>query len=212
MRSALGWLFCLAVLLMGVALSDARAQYAVGSSGLSISPTTVTGVASTELDYVASLYYDPKVDGYLYRDGGLMGSDSHVNSGEWASAVVHSPFVLYTTFRMVADHWVRSYYWVDVESTIIYQDAYGFSLMSNPQPPYGGYYEYYPPYYYSQMYEQDDWLGTTAMEARVWPPVLTGINVLGSTTPGASGTIEIYGSDLAPGWAGTAGSRSMARG
>lgn len=53
----------------GLMLSEANAQFAYEISIVSYNPSTrtVSGYSGTSLDYEAGLYYDPAVQGDLYR-------------------------------------------------------------------------------------------------------------------------------------------------
>jgi hypothetical protein len=72
--------------------------------------------------------------------------------------------------------------------------------MADPQWfPEDEYYE--PPCVFTYMSYVDEYVGSTELEVRMYPLVMGGINVIGSTMQGSSGYIEIYGTDLGPWWA-----------
>ncbi|MFB3777290.1 MAG: hypothetical protein ACE141_06750 [Bryobacteraceae bacterium] len=181
----------------------ARAAYVYGQTTLAFTSTQVSSYSYTELDYASALYYDAVVHGWLRRNGSIIRSGSSVGDS-CANAGWTLSLTLYSTYLGESDHYVRAYYYEYIESEIWYEDVYGYSLMPAPQPEEGSDYGYPTMNFVLEYYE--DYLGaSTWLEGRAYPPVMGGINVIGSTMQGSSGYIEIYGADLMPWWGASGG-------
>lgn len=94
---------------------------------VTITPTQTDSYHDTELDYVASLYYDARTDGFLYQNGSELGGYSLVDN-PIADFYLYTPTVIGDSYEGISDHYVRCYYTEVVNSTIVYEDPLGFSV------------------------------------------------------------------------------------
>jgi len=191
-------IFLLAV--VAVAMSSvAQAQQGVGTSALTITASTVTTHSSTQLDYYTAYYYDAIADGFLWEDSNVIRSGSAI-AGVHAYGYMSAPMAINKIYQIQTNHWVRAYYYYYVQTTIIYQDPYGFSWISTGQYDTGHTFE--PPCTYTVVeYVQDYYLGSTYVGSVTYIPSVGGIiPIPDPPTQGTSGYIEIYGYHLTSYW------------
>lgn len=163
-------------------------------SGITITTTQVKTYHRTYLDYTTAADYNVGVDAWTLRNG------SDIND-DWATDGIDSSFWLYSSrqnnylFEAKTDHWLQIFWSYQVGSTIWYEDYAGFSLLSTGT--HGGSETISNPGTYTTV-QDDAWvyLGTTKIGDNTYPPVISGINVIGSQVRGESGYIEVYGTNL----------------
>jgi hypothetical protein len=220
----------LAALLL--AAPAARAQYVYAAAGISSNETVgqpLFGAADVELDYTAALYYYPRIDGYLIGNGQTLASNSqhYPYSGNLGCASPYngypfdsylclsfklnapSPIAYSSTYYDQTNAWVTPYR-PEVNSTIVFQDPYGYSLdyaeggdTAVEDPPdwtcyeefvgNGGICAFVP----SDIYVASVYIGFATPAA---PPTIGGIQVNGVVTntiiAGTSGYMSIYGTNM----------------
>ena len=218
-----------ALLLAGPA---ARAQYVYAAAGITSNETVgqpLFGAADVELDYYAALYYYPRTDGYLIGNGVTLASNSqhYPYSGNLGCASAYngypfdsyfclsfklnapSPIAYSTTYYDQTNAWITPYR-PEVNSTIIFDDPFGFSLdyaeggdTTVEDPPdwtcydefvdYGSICAFVP----SDIYVASVYIGFVTPPP---PPAIGGIQVNGVVTntiiAGTSGYMAIYGTNL----------------
>lgn len=148
---------------------EAKAQTAYGISAIQYddSRNIVDAYSVTELDYYAGYYYDPYVEGYLYRGNALASSGYSLGYANYISAVVHTSATATpgTQFTLESDHYVVAYYYYYscfYGCGYYYYDYWGYRFA--PGGGYGGYYGFpgfSSPAYLMQRYY---YLGTTAVQ------------------------------------------------
>jgi hypothetical protein len=189
---------CTFVFLLGImCLCTTNAQQVLGVSVLTITPTSVDTYSDTELDNYASLYYYAIADGFLWQGNSVIRSGSALGCPK-ADGYMSAPMLPNNSYMIQTNHWIRAYFYEVVDSTIIYEDPFGFSLISTGNA--GGSDTYDPPNVYTTTYSEDYYLGSTYVGSTTNAPWIGGIRVLGSTMRGGSGYVEIYGSDLTNYW------------
>lgn len=166
--SALGILL-FAALCCFLSPREAAAQTAYGISAIQYDSTrnVVEGYSATELDYYAGYYYDPYVEGYLFRGNTLASSGYSLGYADYIDAVVYTstPGAPGTQFTLESDHYVVAYnYYYDCYygCGYYYYDPWGYRFASGGD--YGGYYGF--PGFSSPGYvmQQYFYLGTTAVQ------------------------------------------------
>jgi hypothetical protein len=166
--SALG-LLLFAALCCFLMPQEAKAQTAYGISAIQYddSNNVIDAYSVTELDYYAGYYYDPYVEGYLYRGNTLASSGYSLGYADYVDAVVHTttPGTPGTQFTLESDHYVVAYYYYYAcyyGCGYYYYDYWGYRFASGGD--YGGYYGFpgfsSPGYALQQYY----YLGTTAVQ------------------------------------------------
>ncbi|HKX29515.1 MAG TPA: IPT/TIG domain-containing protein [Blastocatellia bacterium] len=179
----------------------AQAQYAIGTSAIAANSQTVDTYSATELDPIANYYYDPYVEGYLYRkyftslNWQLIRSGSASGgSSDLADGYMSAPTEIRSSYQHESDHYLVSYYYVyDPVYGYSYYNPYGYGFASNDGSWWPSGYEFLPgpaPTYVSTQYQ---YLGTTAVGISVSPPAIEGIQPE-AVVRGNSGYLALYGS------------------
>ncbi|HEV2798920.1 MAG TPA: NBR1-Ig-like domain-containing protein [Pyrinomonadaceae bacterium] len=167
-RSALGILL-FAALCCFLAPQEAKAQTAYGISAIQYDDArnVVDAYSATELDYYAGYYYDPYVEGYLFRGNTLASSGYSLGYADYIDAVVHTSVTGTpgTQFTLESDHYVVAYYYYYdcyYGCGYYYYDYWGYRFTSGGD--YGGYYGF--PGFTSPAYVQQQYyyLGSTAVQ------------------------------------------------
>jgi hypothetical protein len=192
-------IFALLFVFQGV---KAQAQYAIGVSAIAANPMTVDTYSSTELDALANYYYDPYVEGYLYRkyftslnwDLIRSGSAFGGSVSNIADGYMSAPTEVRSRYQHESDHYVVSYYYTYQPCcgyTFYNPAGYGFASNDGTQWPSG--YQFLPgpaPVWVQRQYH---YLGTTAVTVAVSPPAIEAIQPTAAQR-GQGGVIQMYGS------------------
>ena len=169
MRTPTLGILLFAALCCFLAPQDAKAQYAYGISAIQYDDqrNVVDAYSVTELDYAAGYYYDPYVEGYLYRGNSLVNAGSSLGYRDYIDAVVHTSTngTSGTQFTLESDHYIVAYYYYYdcyYGCGYYYYDPWGYRFA--PGGDYGGNYGFpgfsSPGYVLQQYY----YLGTTAVQ------------------------------------------------
>jgi hypothetical protein len=192
-------IFALLFVFQGV---KAQAQYAIGVSAIAANPMTVDTYSSTELDALANYYYDPYVEGYLYRkyftslnwDLIRSGSAFGGSVSNIADGYMSAPTEVRSRYQHESDHYVVSYYYTYQPCcgyTFYNPAGYGFASNDGTQWPSG--YQFLPgpaPVWVQRQYH---YLGTTAVTVAVSPPAIEAIQPTAAQR-GQGGVIQMFGS------------------
>jgi Ig-like domain from next to BRCA1 gene len=175
MRKSILHGFILGVLCLLLWPQQAQAQYAYGYSGIAYDTDTheVFGLSLTELDYYAGTYYDPYVEGFMYYQYSNYpidyGADRGYESYFDAEVDTYSPSGLPNTeYDVISDHYVISWYSVDVTVCDYYgfydgcgYDPFGFSYLGGGD--FGGFNYFYGPGYGGYVPERTYYIGSTGV-------------------------------------------------
>ena len=185
-------------------ISGARAQSVYGLTAITITPSIVDTYHDTELDYWASFYYDVRTDGFQWAGNSWIGATEAGNPA--AAFHLQSYTVPGLNYEGQTNHYIRYYYSTVVNSTIVFEDPYGFGFLTNGD--WGGDTTISPSGSYGYWYAEDFYLGSTyvfltAPPPPPAPPVITGVadTVTWEQTivQGTSGYIAIFGTSLTAG-------------
>jgi len=179
------------------------AQQVVGVSAIldATNSSTIYTYSATELDYVASEYYDAAVEGYLFQNGSQIrwGYASSGSASNIAYGYLNAPVSVGSDYQLESDHYLMAAYMVEYNGSYYYSNPYYYPLMpsggsgsSSSSYPSGGGDAYIEVQYI--------YLGTTAIGISTAPPYIGGIRewANGGTygVRGTSGYIEVYGQHL----------------
>lgn len=180
----------LLLLLAGVAQAGVSTATHIGIT----STNALSGHESEATDPATAYYYDIRTDGFLWRDSTLKSQGTQTLKNYSSVALSTSASAGYN-YLAQTNHWVVAYF----QSGSNWDDNVGWSDVS--AITYGGSASANPPF--TQLYPstQSYYIATGYLGDTTYAPHINGINVIGSTTPGSSGYIEVYGTDLAK-WAG----------
>jgi hypothetical protein len=171
--------------------SEARAQSVVGITAMTITTETVDCYFATAIDAELNFYYDPYVDGYLFKQpagGGFQlirsGSAYGGSEGDIADGYMSAPTEFNTLFQAEGDHYLVSFFYEPVLALWYNPYGYGFASTEDPPWPSG---EPFPsglaPIYREPQFQ---FLGTTVVAIFVPPPTVsltaTGSRELGKST------------------------------
>lgn len=186
------------------ALSTAHAQSVYGLTAITITPSVVDTYHDTELDYWASLYYDVRTDGFQWVGNNWFGAS--LVSNPWAAFQLQSATVAGLNYQGQTNHYVRFYYTTYVNSTIVYEDPYGFGYLSSGN--WGGGTTVSPGGEFGYWYTEDFYVGSTfvyqtAPPPPPAPPLITAVQDNdtwdSSIYAGTSGYLAIFGTSLTAG-------------
>jgi hypothetical protein len=171
------------VFLFAFHAAQAQAQYVIGVSAIAANPQTVDTYSSTELDPVANYYYDPYVEGYLFRKyftslnwDLIRNGSAHGGSSYIAYGYMSAPTEIRSRYQHESDHYVVSYFYEYQPCCGYYfynPAGYGFASNDGTQWPSG--YQFLPGPAPVWLQAQYLYLGTTAVQIAVSPPAIESI-------------------------------------
>ncbi len=170
---------------LGLMISEAKAQIAYGISIVRYNAPTryMDGYSGTALDYWAGIYYDPVVEGTLYRSDDPEVSLSEGYNEGYANSIPAEVYLFSTnyvegkTYCTYSTHWIRAYYYHP--ANVRWFDPYRYSSFiytggnTFPGYPFSNY------YYTSRRYR----LGATQACIRIPFPSTPTPTPTGTPTP-----------------------------
>ena len=197
-------IFCLAVLLTAftfvvLTATKAQAQQVIGVSIVYPHPVTVDTYSATQIDYTTYYYYDPYVEGYLFKRPQPLLPWQQINSGYayggkggssplLAGGTMQSPLTVPSEYQLESDHYLIACYSYYNETLGLssYWNPSGFGFMSSGNP--NGF-QFLPNY--GPTYVEEDFikLGTTV----VYYPVIPNLTItpFSSVMEGGSREVEV---------------------